>query len=192
MCSSTRFFRVFFLVLVMTGLFTVAAVAAEGVVKGWFKAGNDPSGYIIGTEKIAGETVAYIKAVDPEDEKFGTLMQSFLPDQYIGQRVRMSARVKNNDVQGWAGMWLRVDADGKSVSFDNMKERKIVGTKDWHECFIVLDVPAEADNMAMGMILSGKGEVYWDNLKIEEVGKDVPLTGIMTAKSGPSNMSFED
>jgi hypothetical protein len=37
-------------------------------------------------------------------------MQSFLPDHYAGKRVRFSGFVKAAAVQGWAGLWMRIDS----------------------------------------------------------------------------------
>ncbi len=179
--------------LVLVGVCTAVTLAAPGTVKGWFKAGNDPTGYVIGTEQMDQGSVAYIKSLKPADNKFGTLMQSFLPDEYKGKRVRLSASVKTADVKNWVGMWMRVDADGKTVAFDNMQDRSITGTTDWKNYSIVLDVPQECDNMAMGLILSGAGAAYWDHLKLEVVGDDVPVTSNMGSQhKHPANLDFNN
>lgn len=182
------------LVMALASLFVGAALAGEGFVEGWAKYGSDPHGYIIGTEDIDRGTVAYIEGDNPEKKKFGTISQTFSPDQYKGKRIRFSADVKSIKVKNWAGMWMRVDFDGKSVAFDNMKSRPIKGTSEWSNLSIVLDVPEKSDLIAMGLLMSGEGKVYWDNLKIETVSDDVPVTDIYQQRfnSSPTNLNFED
>ena len=75
------------------------AHAAEGTVPGWFKAGDDPSGYAIGTMETDGGHAAYIRALEPRVPGFGTLMQSFEPGQYLGKRIRLQAQVRVMDVE---------------------------------------------------------------------------------------------
>jgi hypothetical protein len=50
-----------------------------------------------------------VKAKKPAIDGFGTLMQDFRAKQYVGKRVRFSAFVKSENVEGWAGLWMRVD-----------------------------------------------------------------------------------
>jgi len=194
MSRSTRIPVMYALALFLVGLTATVAVAEKDYIKGgWFKAGSDANGYSIGTEKSGEGSVAYIKSDKPAKGMFGTLMQSFAPGEYKGDRIRLSARIRTNSVKKWAGMWMRVDADGKAVSFDNMMDRPLKGTTDWTNYSIVLDVPHEADQMSIGLLLNGAGEAYWDDLKIETVGLDVPVTGSMSpSKSGPSNLDFEE
>ena len=51
------------------------------------------------------------------------------------------------------------------------------GTTDWTRYEIVLDVPEAGQQIAMGLILDGPGQVWMDDLKIEVVGKEVAPTG---------------
>ena len=44
----------------------------------------------------------------------------------------------------------------------------------------------------MGILLFGKGEVVWDQIKLEVVGDDVPVTGPYSKKSKPANLDFEN
>jgi hypothetical protein len=58
-------------------------------------------------------------------------MQSFdakMMQNYLGKRVRFSAAVKTEDVQSWAGLWMRVDKGSQTVEFDNMQDRPLKGT----------------------------------------------------------------
>ncbi len=175
-------------------LLTAIAVMSYDVPKGWFKAGSKPTDYDMGTDVGAGrnkQNAATIKSTSKKINGFGTLMQNFGPDKYMGKRIKLTAYMKSVDVEEWAGMWLRVDGaeGGKSLSFDNMQDRPITGTKDWTKCEIVLDVPMGATNIAYGSLLAGTGQIWFDGLKFEEVG---PATRTTDAKANePQNLNFD-
>src|SRR6185312_6905409 len=109
------------------------------VPKGWHKAGSSPKSYVMGIDKGAGKdgkNAAAIKSIDKKINGFGTLMQSCLPDKYVGKRIRMSGLLKTRNVSDWSGLWLRIDQKGsdETLGFDNMhdgNDRSIKGTSDW-------------------------------------------------------------
>jgi len=83
---------------------------------------------------------------------------------------------------------------GAMLAFDNMQDRAIKATSDWQPYDIVLDVPEGAQEIAFGLLLSGKGEVWMDDLKFEVVGKEIPVTGQKLKTGGkfaPANLDFE-
>ncbi len=146
----------------------------------WFLAGDTPQDYAIGidpTLTLNGKASAYLKAGVAQPAGFGTLLQAFQGIEYRGKRLRMSGSVKAKGVEQWAGLWMRVDGEGgKTLSFDNMQNRPIQGTRDWNQYDIVLDVPAESVGIYFGILLGGKGQVWLSNVQFEVVGTDVPTT----------------
>lgn len=146
----------------------------------WFLAGDTPQDYAYGidpTLTLNGKASAYLKARVAQPAGFGTLMQAFQGIEYRGTRLRMSGSVKAQVVEQWAGLWMRVDGDGgKVLSFDNMQNRQIQGTRDWKQYEVVLDVPAESVGIYFGILLAGKGQVWLSNVQFEVVGTDVPTT----------------
>ena len=167
--------------------------------KGWFRAGSHPKEYEMALDHAVthgGKASASLKSVVLETSGFGTLMQTFKADAHRGQRVRLSGYLLSKDVSDWAGLWMRVDGPKNEVlAFDNMQDRAIKGTGDWQKCEIVLDVPEEAQEIAFGLLLTGRGQVWMDDLKFEAVGKDVPTTGgglNQRAPQGPKNLDFEE
>lgn len=188
--------------LFMTSGCAGIAFGDNSAPKGWFKAGSHPSSYEVGLDsdiKFKGRHSGFIKSTSKSIDGFGTIMQSFKPKKLKGKRVRLSAFIKTKDVTGkkaWAGLWMRVDGQSdKSLSFDNMQDRPITGTKDWKKYSVVLKVPDESTNIAFGVLLSGTGEVWLDDLKIESVNQSVPLTQLSRAKQEtiwqPVNLGFE-
>lgn len=169
------------------------------VPKGWFVAGSHPKDYEMTLDRETthnGKASAALKSVVSKAGGFGTLMQTFKADEYRGKRVRMSGYVRSHDVKDWAGLWMRVDGPGdKPLAFDNMQDRAVKGTRDWTRYEIVLDVPEASQQIAFGILLSGAGQVWMDDLKFETVSKDVPVTGSgpsSLTQAGPRNLDFED
>ncbi len=79
-------------------------------------------------------------------------MQSISAENYLDKRLRLSGFIKSKDVNGWSGMWMRIDGDnGKQLGFDNMQTRPIKGTTDWKQYEIVLDVPANSKTINYGV-----------------------------------------
>ena len=126
-------------------------------------------------------------------------MQSFIPEDYIGKRVKLTAYIKTENVDGWVGLWMRVDGPAKkgdkyreSLAFDNMNDRKIKGSTSWQKYEIILDVADEAENLAYGVLLSGTGEAWLDDLTFEIVDKNDESTTTAKKKlKAPTNTSFE-
>ena len=144
-------------------------------------AGSHPREYEhgISQETRLGENrVAYLRCVAGKPSGFGTLMQMIGADEYRGNRVRFSGSVRAADVDGWAGLWMRVDGPvhGSSLAFDNMQQRPIKGGTDWQRYQVVLDVAPEARAIAFGILLSGSGEVDVADFGFETVAADVPTT----------------
>jgi hypothetical protein len=175
---------------------------ADDVPKGWFISGSAPGEYTYGTGHVAGTNggkSAFIRAKDmPKHQGFGTLMQQFLADPYREKRIRLTARLKANDVgnaaqSGGAALWMRVDGfDDKQLAFYNMNDRPITGSSGWQKVTIVLDVPKEARNIALGVFLMGSGEIWMDDFKLDVVGKDVPLSPASSVfAKAPANLGFD-
>jgi hypothetical protein len=196
--------------IVLIGVACLAAVptqsADEGTLPaGWIRAGSHPGEYEMGIDPSgsrAGKPCAFIRArAGASSTHFGTLMQMFDASDYVGKRVRLIASVKSEGIASWAGLWMRVDGAPdagtgmpKMLAFDNMQNRPIKGTSGWTPYSVVLDVPPEARAVAFGILLSGPGGAWMDDLRLEAVGTDVPVTGMAAAAPTPSkkpNLSFE-
>jgi hypothetical protein len=124
-------------------------------------ASSKPADYDTGVDNQTvhnNRASAYLKAKKPAIDGFGTLMQDFKADQYLGKRVRFSVFVKSEEVQNWAGLWMRIDkgtgsANYKMLAFDNMQDRPIKGTTGWQNCEVVLDVAPDATGIYFGILL---------------------------------------
>ena len=185
------------ILIICTGLFLIDTEGTAQNIDGWFTAGSSPSSYKVGIDQKNfknGTSSAYIKSIEKKIDGFGTLMQTCSAKEYLGKRVKMKGFIKSKDVANWAGMWLRVDSKVKktTLSFDNMQDRPIKGNNGWTKCEIVLDVPEESSTLNFGVLLSGTGMVWFDNISFETIDKiDSKITSKKEVATKPMNVDFE-
>src|SRR5579871_4534974 len=90
--------------LICFALLTGSAFAQD-TPKGWFKAGNKPGDYAMTVDREtfhSGKASALVKSAVEKPDGFGTLMQTFKADEFLGKRVRFSGYVRSQDVADWA------------------------------------------------------------------------------------------
>lgn len=175
-------------------LLLAPSVFADPLPKAWHLAGSAPDNYLTGIDtsiKKAGDGSGFLAskpAVGAGDEGFGTVMQKFPADAWRGHRVKFQAFVKAQGVKGWAGLWMRVDGAGsppRALAFDNMQDRPITGSSEWTPYEIVLNVPKDAKDIALGILLAGKGQVWIDDASFAVVN------GEEGEGVGPGGLAFE-
>lgn len=134
----------------------------------------------------------FIKSKNNRKKGFGNIMQTCSAKDYLGQKIKMTGYVKSENVEGWAGLWLRVDAMNRkrSLSFDNMSDRAIRGTTDWKKYEIILEVPDNSSTLNFGALLSGTGKIWFDNITFETVSSDTKATSVNLKK--PTNTNFDE
>jgi hypothetical protein len=147
----------------------------NGFPVGWFNSFGHVSGvstdYGIrivrrSTDPGAGSCVVLEKRAAVEGE-FGSLMQRCPGRLLAGRTIRIEGELRTESVSGWAGLWLRADAEEEpNLFFDNMSRRPVVGTKEWARYFIDAPLPINTDWLNYGIVLSGAGIVYADNIRL--------------------------
>lgn len=110
-------------------------------------------------------------------------------------RIKMSCFLKTEQVTK-CGAWLRIDnVSGDTLQFDNMDSRSIHGTTEWNHYSIVLDVPEESASIHFGVLLVGKGKVWADGFRFEEVNEKVDSTNMLSQSNLPKqpiNLDFSE
>lgn len=93
-----------------------------------------------------------------------------IPESPIGRQITLTCYIKTENMTGgYAGLWMRIDPN---EGFDNMSDRGITGTTDWTKCEISLPFyPYVTEQIALGGILTGRGKIWIDDLKITVEGK---------------------
>ncbi|QSQ17848.1 AraC family transcriptional regulator [Myxococcus landrumensis] len=165
---------------------------------GWYVTESAPKRYEAGVDTSSpceGSRSAYLRSLTPDEAGYGTFMQAFGAQDYRGKRLRFSAAMRVKDVDGWAGLWMRVEGpDPKQpLAFDNMQSRALVGSRGCKRHEVVLDVPKEATTIMAGLIMSGTGQAWLDGVRFEVVDTSVAVTDLLAsrplvASTGPSGL----
>lgn len=98
---------------------------------------------------------------------------------YLGKRVRLFGKVRAADVTAaWAGMWMMINgaADHRALAAGEMRNRGLAGTTGWIPFSIVLNVPHNAKSILCGMELSGPGNFWAKDLRLQIVPSSVAVT----------------
>ncbi len=118
--------------------------------------------------------------IDAEQTGFKALMYT-LPENYAGKKITLSGYIKTENVSdGFAGLWMRIDPE---VAFDNMQKTALIGTTPWKKYEITLEMsPKNTQKIVIGALLTGKGKMWVDNLKLSIDGKDIENAKIFEKK----------
>jgi len=114
--------------------------------------------------------------------EIGSISQSVTG--YAGKRVRLTGQVKAAGIDGWGGLVVKsgfgtLAGAPLERDFDKVPPLGAAGCTDWCEVSVVAEYPADsagAGVLTVGLALSGSGQVWARSLRLEVVGKDVPLT----------------
>jgi erythromycin esterase len=169
-----------------------------GLVAGWSGGSASPTHFEVGRDvgiKRSGTASGYVRALvpSPVSGTFVALLQGVRAGDLRGKRVRLSGFLRGDSVGGdGGGLWMRVDGPNRMLSFDNMSGRRVLGTQDWREASVVLDVPTDAVGITFGILLAGGGTLRLDDARLDVVAASVPVTGPLntdtTTTSSPVNV----
>ncbi len=136
---------------------------------GWLKWGN----YVLSIDSISNSGGKSGKITSTDNGTSGSIVYK-IPANYEGNSIELKGYMRIRNVEnGFAGLLLRVDGNGKPLVFDNMQKQNISGTKDWQEYSIILKYPDEAESIFIAGILTGKGEAWFDGFELTIDGKDI-------------------
>jgi hypothetical protein len=138
------------------------------------------------------QNVFTIKSIKSKINGFGNIMKTIDATSYQGKTVKMSGYIKTENVKSWAGLWMRADFySTKVLSFDNMQNRGIKGSKDWTKYEVVLYVPEDVTSISYGVLLDGTGQIWMKDIELEIVDDTVAETGTIKGRN-QKVISFED
>jgi len=86
-----------------------------------------------------------------------------------GKPIVFRGKIKSRGV-GYAALWFRADKDGQSVAFLNTMNQH-QETDGWVEHVIELDIDSDADAVFFGLIHSGGGDTWFDDLSLTIDGR---------------------
>lgn len=137
---------------------------------GWIQGGTNLTDYIAGTQAgVPGYATdaMFVRSTKAAPEGFSMAMKTVSAIAYRGRPATLTGTIRAENVVGWAGMWLRIDGpNDKPLGFDNMQDRPITGTQGARTYTVTMDVPLDAQTFAYGVLLTGAGKVWFDELRI--------------------------
>lgn len=158
----------------------IAASSMDLIERKLFLVGSHPQHYLHGVNVESTQPLkksVFLRSTEHAGEGFATLMLKIDAEPYIGKRIQFSAFIKAEEIEGWAGLWMRIDGPQvDSLDHDNMQDRPIRGTVDWQQYQVVLDVPEEGLDIAFGLLLQGRGQIWLQDASIIEVGEEIAVT----------------
>ena len=110
---------------------------------------------------------------DAKSKESFSVITRMLPVDFKGQRIELRGYLKLQDVTDFAGLWLREDADDQMLSLENMHSQQVKGTRDWAEYHIALPIDPTAQKIYFGVLFSGTGTVWADDLELLVDGKPI-------------------
>ena len=99
--------------------------------------------------------------------EFGSVMQRFPAEFLAGRTVRFEGDIRTERVTGWVGLWLRADGrETPDLFFDNMNGHELSGTTAWKRYSVEGQLPVSTAWLNFGVVLSGTGVVWVDDLRL--------------------------
>ena len=115
----------------------------------------------------AATASGYLKSQVSGPTGFADLRQGILADAYRGRRVRLSADLKTAAATDKAGLYLRVIDPARSRPPEVREQLSLQGTSDWTRHRVETDVPADGVYLLFGITLTGPGQIWAANVRIE-------------------------
>lgn len=160
-------------VALSTNLDFEGGVGVGGRPTDWVGGGDGYELSVDTTEKYRGGASGRVRSIakSPSADAFGTMTKCTSAGLLTGSKVTYAGFLKTADVNGWSGLWFRVDGPSeggnpKTLAFDNMQDRPVRGTTDWTRYEIVLPVAKEAVQVCFGFLLVGAGTIWGDELSV--------------------------
>ena len=139
-----------------------------------------PAGWLVGKPPLARDTVVVHAGkgsgrIDrPATASEFSAFSRWIPADFAGDTLELRGWLRTENVQGFAGLWLREDAKGGgSVQFDNMEDQNLNGTTSWAEYRVALPLDRKAKTILFGGLLAGTGTVWLDEISLRVDGKPV-------------------
>ncbi len=145
----------------------------DGTPRGWFDSflyvGGVSRKYdisVVPRESGAMGQCVRMRRSKAERKEFGSLMQRCPIHNQVGNRIRLTADLRTEGLESWAGLWLRIDGSSTHLFFENMHDRPIKGTTPWTRYAIETVVPAGSEWLNYGCLLASNGSLWADDFEV--------------------------
>lgn len=138
---------------------------------GWYQWGKAKMN-LDSLETYAGKYALRL-SVDSSDRSVGSGVIK-IPAAYESGILKLSGYLKTKGLkEGFAGLLLRIDGEDRVLSFDNMERIGVNGNTNWKRYEIQLPLTKDAEIIYVGGFLEGKGQAWFDYLRLELNGRDI-------------------
>jgi C-terminal processing protease CtpA/Prc len=143
----------------------------RGLPGGW---SGGPPGTIFLDDKIVhgGRRSVRIERKTDSLRDYSALAKN-IPIEFAGTTIELRGFLRTEDVQDFSGLWMREVANSQSLGFDNMHNRHVKGSTGWTEYSIKLRLHPDAKRLMFGVMQSGTGTTWADDLQLLVNGKPV-------------------
>ncbi len=138
---------------------------------GWH---GGPPGTVFADDKVVhgGRWSARIER-HADSPGVGSTVTKSVPMDFAGKAIELRGFLRTEEVSDFAGLWMREDGETPAVAFDNMQRRQLKGTTGWAEYSITLPVNPDGRQLFFGVLLSGTGKAWADDLQLLVDGKPI-------------------
>lgn len=160
------------------------------VLTGWY---SNPPGTVSADNSVS-HTGRWSARLQRDAKSAGTfsVLTRLLPVDFKGGTVELRGYLRLKDVSGNAGLWMRQDADGQMLSLENMDSQHVKGTRDWAQYRIMLPINPRAQQILFGVLVSGTGTLWADDLELLVDGKPIAeATGTSVSTGLPADHEFD-
>ena len=95
-----------------------------------------------------------------------TIFQQVPAYEARGQTVRLSGWIRTVDLRGMAGLWVRVERDGRELASSHNLISARSGSTEWQSLELDVYVDAAAERIVLGLMLAGRGVAFFDDLSL--------------------------
>lgn len=167
---------------------TAEAQIADTIPPAWAKVGATPDDYTATIDLAvyrSGRASAQLRSRVLTASTFGTLTQRVRADSLKNVRIRVSAWLRTREAQS-AAFFVRVDGAVAGLDFATTADNPVSGTAEWTRKELVVDVPGDAFGVTFGLILSGTGTAWVDDVALDVVSSATPRTADPPIRQAPS------
>jgi C-terminal processing protease CtpA/Prc len=95
-----------------------------------------------------------------------TSISRSIPIVFSGAMLELRGFLRTEDISGFAGLWIREDDDVPAFAVEDMRARKLPGATGWAEYSVSVPIRLAAHKITFGVMLSGGGTMWADDLQL--------------------------
>lgn len=150
--------------------------SATGQPAQWFAGEQRDARYTFAldsTRKFKGKYALRAETQDSVTENSFGVYCWRTPLDYQGKTITLKARIRTEDVKGFASVILMTKSDDGVQNFSGKEETIFQGTQDWAEYTTEIAYPENLDELYIALRLMGSGKAWFDNIEVQIDGKDI-------------------